>query len=149
LKDFSLCYPSSVLRFSRHKDRLELCDGKCSLTDENLFEACNKLQLHYKIIMINIRFEWNNNKDKTNFKNHGVSFAEAKTVFYDENALEFYDQDHSLGEDRYLMIGLSSKLRLLLVNYTVREERDEDVIRIISSRKPTKREQTIYFERLK
>jgi len=99
--------------------------------------------------MINIRFEWNNNKDKTNFKNHGVSFAEAKTVFYDENALEFYDQDHSLGEDRYLMIGLSSKLRLLLVNYTVREERDEDVIRIISSRKPTKREQTIYFERLK
>jgi uncharacterized DUF497 family protein len=54
-----------------------------------------------------------------------------------------------LTEDRYLMIGLSSKLRLLLVNYTVREEKDEDVIRIISSRKPTKREQTVYFERLK
>jgi len=99
--------------------------------------------------MINIRFEWNNNKDKTNFKNHGVSFAEAKTVFYDENAIEFYDEDHSLEEDRYLMIGLSSKLRLLLVNYTVHEEKDEDVIRIVSSRKPTKREQTIYFERLR
>jgi hypothetical protein len=55
----------------------------------------------------------------------------------------------SIPEDRYLMIGLSLKLRLLLVNYTVREERDEDVIRIISSRKPTKREQKIYFERLK
>jgi len=99
--------------------------------------------------MINVRFEWNNNKDKTNFKNHGVSFAEAKTVFYDENAIEFYDEDHSLEEDRYLMIGLSSKLRLLLVNYTVHEEKDEDVIRIVSSRKPTKREQTIYFERLR
>ena len=99
--------------------------------------------------MTKVRFEWNKNKDEENSRNHGVSFDEARTVFYDENALEFYDQDHSLGEDRYLMIGLSSKLRLLLVNYTVREERDEDVIRIISSRKPTKREQTIYFERLK
>jgi uncharacterized DUF497 family protein len=99
--------------------------------------------------MTKVRFEWNKNKDKTNFRNHGVSFDEAKTVFYDENALEFYDQNHSLGEDRYLMIGLSSRLRLLIVNYTVREEKDEDVLRIISSRKPTKKEQTIYFERLK
>jgi len=99
--------------------------------------------------MKKVRFEWNRNKDKANSRNHGVSFDEAKTVFYDENAIEFYDEDHSSAEDRYLMIGLSSKLRLLLVNYTVRKERDEDVIRIISSRKPTKREQTIYFERLK
>ncbi len=99
--------------------------------------------------MIKIRFEWNSYKDKANFRNHGVSFDEAKTVFYDENAVEFYDKDHSLGEDRYLMIGLSSKLRLLLVNYTVCEEKDEDIIRIISSRKPTKKERMIYFERLK
>ena len=99
--------------------------------------------------MIKIRFKWNSYKDKANFRNHGVSFDEAKTVFYDENAVEFYDKDHSLGEDRYLMIGLSSKLRLLLVNYTVREEKDEDIIRIISSRKPTKKERMIYFERLK
>jgi uncharacterized DUF497 family protein len=99
--------------------------------------------------MKKVRFEWNRNKEKANSRNHGVSFDEAKTVFYDENAIEFYDEDHSSAEDRYLMIGLSSKLRLLLVNYTVRKERDEDVIRIISSRKPTKREQTIYFERLK
>jgi len=99
--------------------------------------------------MIKVRFEWDGYKDKANSRNHGVSFDEAKTVFYDENAIEFYDADHSFRENRYLMIGLSSKLRSLLVNYTVREERDEDVIRIISSRKPTKKEQTIYFERLK
>ena len=98
--------------------------------------------------MAKVWFEWNKSKDKTNYRNHGISFEEAKTVFYDENAIEFYDQNHSLEEDRYLMIGSSSKLRLLLVVYTVREEKDEDIIRIISSRKPTKKEQMIYFERL-
>ena len=98
--------------------------------------------------MTKVRFEWNRSKDKANFRNHGVSFDEAKSVFYDENAIEFYDQDHSFREERYLMIGLSSKLRLLLVNYTVREGKDEDIIRIISSRKPTKKEQRVYFERL-
>ena len=99
--------------------------------------------------MKKVRFEWNRCKDKANFSNHGVSFDEAKTVFYDEYAIEFYDHNHSLAEDRYLMIGLSSKLRLLLVIYTVRVGQDEDIIRIISSRNPTKNEQNIYFERLK
>ncbi len=98
--------------------------------------------------MKSLRFEWNKSKDNTNFRNHGVSFDEAKTVFNDENAIEFYDQEHFLSEDRYLMIGLSPKLRLLLVIYTVCERKDEDVIRIISSRKPTKREQKVYFKRL-
>jgi hypothetical protein len=99
--------------------------------------------------MKKVRFEWNRNKNNTNFRNHGVLFDEAKTVFYDENAIEFYDQDHSSGEDRYLMIGLSARLRLLLVNYTVREERGGEIIRIISCRKPTKKEQTVYFERVR
>lgn len=81
-------------------------------------------------------------------RNHGVSFEEAQTVFYDENAIEFYDQDHSVKEDRYLMLGLSSKIRLLLVSYAVREEKEEDIIRIISSRKPTKKEQKTYFGKL-
>ena len=98
--------------------------------------------------MTEIRFEWDRAKDKANFRNHGISFVEAKTVFYDENALEFYDQNHSFEEDRYLMIGLSSKLRFLLVNYTVRRSKNEDIIRINSSRKLTKREQMIYLERL-
>jgi uncharacterized DUF497 family protein len=98
--------------------------------------------------MKELRFEWSRYKAKANIRSHGVSFEEAKTVFYDENAVEFYDQDHSFKEDRYLMVGLSSKIRLLLVSYTVREEKDEDIIRIISSRKPTKNEQQTYLERL-
>jgi uncharacterized DUF497 family protein len=97
--------------------------------------------------MTKIRFEWNRKKGFSNFRNHGVSFEEAKSIFYDENAIEFYDEEHSLKESRFLMIGLSLKLRILLVSYTVREEKDEDIIRIISSRKATKNEQRIYFER--
>ncbi len=98
--------------------------------------------------MKEVRFEWNRKKDLANFRNHGVTFNEAKTVFYDENAIEFYDEDHSLKEVRFLMIGLSSKLRVLLVGYTAREGKEEDFIRIISSRKVTKSEQKVYFERI-
>ena len=98
--------------------------------------------------MKKLQFEWKPCKAKTNIRNHGVSFEEAKSVFYDENAYEFYDQEHSLKEDRYLMIGLSSKIKLLLVSYTVCEEKDKDIIRILSSRKPTKKEQKTYFEKL-
>ncbi len=97
--------------------------------------------------MKDVRFEWNRKKDLANFRNHGVEFDEAKTVFCDEHAIEFYDEDHSLKEDRFLMIGLSSKFRILLVSYTVREGIDEAFIRIISSRKATKSEQQVYFER--
>jgi uncharacterized DUF497 family protein len=97
--------------------------------------------------MKDVRFEWDRKKDLANFRNHGVEFDEAKTVFYDEHAIEFYDKDHSLKEARFLMIGLSSKFRILLVSYTVREGIDEDLIRIISSRKATKSEQKVYFER--
>lgn len=98
--------------------------------------------------MKEVRFEWNRKKDLANFRNHGVAFNEAKTVFYDEHAIEFYDRDHSLKEVRFLMIGLSSKLRVLLVSYTVREGNEEEFIRIISSRKATKSEQKVYLERL-
>jgi uncharacterized DUF497 family protein len=95
-----------------------------------------------------LRFEWDKKKDLANLRNHDVAFDEAKTVFYDENAIEFYDEDHSLKEVRFLMIGLSSKLRILLVSYTVKERKDGDIIRIISSRKATQNEQKFYFERL-
>ncbi len=98
--------------------------------------------------MKKVRFEWDRKKDLANFRNHGIPFKEAETVFYDENAIEFYDEDHSLKEIRFLMVGLSSRLRILLVSYTVMERKDDDVIRIISSRKATKNEQKIYFERL-
>ena len=98
--------------------------------------------------MKNVRFEWNKKKDLANLRNHGVAFDEAKTIFYDEDAIEFYDEDHSLKEVRFLMIGVSSKLRILLVSYTVTVKKDVDIIRIISSRKATKNEQKIYFEGL-
>lgn len=97
--------------------------------------------------MKHVRFEWDKKKDLANFRNHGVEFEEAKTVFYDEYAIEFYDPDHSLKEVRFLMIGLSLKFRILLVSYTIRERSDEDFIRIISSRKATKIEEKVYFER--
>jgi uncharacterized DUF497 family protein len=93
-----------------------------------------------------VHFEWDEKKDVDNIRNHGVTFSEAKTVFYDENALEFYDEDHSLEEIRYLMMGLSSNLRILLVSFTVMERKDEDVVRIISSRKATKNERKTYFK---
>jgi len=118
------------------------------LNDTKLLNTCNALQNKYKIIIKKVRFEWDKKKDLANFRNHGVAFDEAKTVFYDENAIEFYDNNHSLKEVRFLMIGLSSKLRILLVSYALMEGKDEDIIRIISSRKATKNEQKIYFERL-
>ena len=75
-------------------------------------------------------------------KKHSVSFEEAKTVFYDKNAIEFFDNDHSLSEDRFIMLGLSFKLRILIVCHCVRE--NENIIRIISARKATKKEKEYY-----
>ena len=93
--------------------------------------------------MADIIFKWNNKKNKNNFKKHGVSFEEAKSVFYDENAIEFYDINHSKNEDRFLLLGLSSRLRVLLVCHYFKEK--NSIIRIISARKATKNEQGVYF----
>lgn len=92
--------------------------------------------------MSKIRFSWDGRKAAQNAKKHGVSFEEAMTVFFDENATEFFDPDHSGDEDRFLMLGISSRLRLLVVHYAVRE--DGTQIRIISARRPTKNESTRY-----
>ena len=97
--------------------------------------------------MKNIKFECDKRKDRENQKKHGVSFSEAKTVFCDESAIEYYDPDHSKDEDRFLMIGLSAKVRILLVNYLYKEGRKEDIIRIFSARKAMKNEQKVYIER--
>jgi len=90
-----------------------------------------------------IKFEWDPAKDKKNQEKHGVSFEEAKSVFYDEYAIQFYDEQHSiLDEDRFLMLGLSNEARVLLVCHC---ERDEgETIRIISARKATKSERNHY-----
>ena len=93
--------------------------------------------------MNDIKFEWDNRKDKSNQKKHGVSFEEAKSVFYDDNAIEFYNFDHSHEEERFLMLGLSLKLRILLVCHCFKEE--QGIIRLISARKATKNEQKKYI----
>lgn len=94
--------------------------------------------------MNEIRFVWDKKKGLLNKRKHGVSFEEAQTVFYDENAIEFFDPDHSESEDRFLMLGLSVRLRVLVVCHCVREE--HTVIRIISARKATHREEQSYWE---
>lgn len=85
-----------------------------------------------------INFEWDFDKSKSNFEKHGVSFEEAKSVFYDENALQFFDAEHSELEDRFIMLGVSSSLRLLVVIHC--ERMNGEIIRIISARKATKNE---------
>ena len=92
--------------------------------------------------MKGIRFDWDPKKSVANKRRHGVSFEEARSVFYDENALEFYDFEHSVREERFLMLGVRAKLRMLLVCYTYRK--GEGVIRIISARKATKKESKEY-----
>ena len=92
-----------------------------------------------------LRFSWDDRKNKTNKKKHGISFAEAQTIFFDEDAIEYYDTNHSEDEDRFLMLGLSYRIRVLVVSYSLRKEGAE--IRIISSRKATKKEQEVYFRR--
>jgi len=92
--------------------------------------------------MVGIEFEWNPAKAKANLKKHGVAFEEAATVFFDDLAIEFYDDSHSDWEDRMLLLGLSTKLRLLLVCHCYRES--DSLIRIISARKATKNESKMY-----
>jgi uncharacterized DUF497 family protein len=95
--------------------------------------------------MTAIRFEWDNEKDSENIRRHGIAFAEAQTVFYDENARVIHDPDHSMGEDRFILLGLSAKLRILLVCHCYRK--NDEIIRIISARKAGKKETMHYIER--
>jgi hypothetical protein len=96
----------------------------------------------YNLKMNKIDFEWDDKKSKINIKKHGISFEEATTVFYDEQAIEFYDDEHSEWEDRFLMLGLSNKPNLLIVCHCYREANNK--IRIISARKATKNESKHY-----
>ncbi len=95
--------------------------------------------------MKEIHFEWDEVKAQINKKKHQVSFEEAMSVFSDELAIEFYDEEHSEWEDRFLMLGLSNKLNLLLICHCYRES--SGTIRIISARKATKNESKHYYRR--
>ena len=88
-------------------------------------------------------FEWDADKDQINTKKHGVSFSEAKTAFYDQNAIQFYDPEHSEDEDRFLLLGTSFQSNTLVVCHCFREE--ETTIRIISARKADKSEKQAYW----
>ena len=96
--------------------------------------------------MENINFSWDNKKAQSNEIKHKITFEEAKTVFDDENARLIYDPDHSIDEDRFIMLGLSYKLKILTVVHCYRD--NENNIRIISARKSTKKEQKQYKEYL-
>ena len=89
-----------------------------------------------------IKFEWDSAKASSNKKKHDVSFDEAQTVFYDEFAIQFFDEANSDSEDRFLMLGFSEEARLLIVCHCEREP--DNVIRIISARKATKNESKYY-----
>jgi uncharacterized DUF497 family protein len=92
---------------------------------------------------LSLTFEWDEKKADENFRKHGVSFDEAKTVFNDPFSVTIYDPDYSSDEQRYVDIGLSLKGRLIVVSYCERGE----TIRLISSRKATRKEERDYEEK--
>ena len=96
--------------------------------------------------MDTITFEWDETKNQTNQRKHGISFEEASTVFYDDYAVLFDDPDHSEEEERFLIIGVTSKEKVCIVSHCYRGS--DQKIRIISARKATKPEQKIYLENL-
>jgi len=89
-----------------------------------------------------IEFEWSQPKARANLKKHGVSFEEAQSVFYDDYARQFLDDEHSEDEERFILLGRSNRSRLLIVCHC--ERAGGDVIRIISARKATAKERKYY-----
>ncbi len=92
--------------------------------------------------MNSLRFEWESRKASANLKKHGISFEEAKSVFYDERARLISDPDHSEDEDRFILLGLSYSLRVILVCHCYRSK--GNMIRIISARKASNTELKAY-----
>ncbi len=95
--------------------------------------------------MYGLRFDWDRSKAAKNHRKHGVSFEEAETIFSDEFARLIDDPDHSGDEDRFLLLGLSVRLRTLVASHCYRKA--GDVVRIISARKATRKERDIYNQR--
>ena len=93
--------------------------------------------------MNEIEFAWDERKNTSNRKKHGVSFEEAQTAFHDTNAKVFFDPDHSEEEERFILLGVSFQLRVLVVCHCYRES--DSVIRIISARKADKMEEKDYW----
>ncbi len=98
--------------------------------------------LEYTLIMKELHFEWDENKEQINIKKHKIDFNEATSVFYDDFAIEFFDMKNSEEEDRFLLLGISSKMKILLICHCHKEK--DSIIRIISARKATKKETKFY-----
>jgi len=94
---------------------------------------------------MDIQFEWDHKKSLSNIKKHKTSFEEDRTVFFDKNAIIYYDIDHSESEDRYIILGQSELTKILVVCHCHFEE--NNLFRIISARPATKKEKTHYFSR--
>ncbi len=90
-------------------------------------------------------FEWDEDKAEINLRKHGVSFDEAKTVFMDTESLLINDPDHSLYEDRFLLLGKTTSHKMLIVCHCYRS--NDTIVRIISARKATRHEASMYYER--
>ena len=97
--------------------------------------------------MEELHFEWDINKNAINIKKHNISFEEAKTVFYDDEALVINDPDHSQDEERFIILGTSTKSNVLVVCHCFRD--NDSTIRIISARKATKRESLFYYREIR
>ena len=97
---------------------------------------------NYIVVMNKLRFIWDDFKNEINKKKHGVSFEEAQTVFFDQDAMEFFDLEHAHDEDRFLLLGQSFSFRTLMVCHCYRHK--DEVIRIISARKSTAKERSKY-----
>ncbi len=95
--------------------------------------------------MADLRFEWDPRKNAANRRKHGISFEEAESVFADDHALLLDDPEHSTSEERFILLGLSSSFRVLVVVHAHRES--SDLIRIMSARRATRPEQAQYDER--
>ena len=93
----------------------------------------------------NVRFDWDDAKARENIRKHGVSFEEARTAFSDDQAILLPDPDHSVDEDRFILLGLSSSLRVLTVVHCYRE--NDEVIQLISARRATRSERAQYGAR--
>lgn len=99
---------------------------------------------NYNISMETINFEWDENKNEINKKKHGISFETAKEVFYDDDAVVFDDPDHSIGEERFLIIGMVKESKICIVSHCYRD--NDNVIRLISAREATLNEKKVYYE---
>ncbi len=97
----------------------------------------------YIVCMEGVQFTWDEDKNRSNRRKHRVSFEEAQTVFLDPRAKLYFDPDHSEDEDRFIILGVSCRLRVLVVCHCYREK--ETLIRIISARRADKDEQDDYW----